>query len=289
VGVGPAGVSDRSIPRCREMRPSWLALVTLCACDPIMSIQGQVRSQASAAPARALPGADITLACPESRESLATTGADGSFEYTRIGRWPERCGVEVSTFDGSHAPVTRKIPELCRSGGDSGCYRITAADFTLTRLREERRTTRVLFRPDNDRLELVQNLGTREEVLCAAPCDAELLSGPRRLSVRLRNTTRELWSEDVPLADDRGMHVRFIEDPDPAWPSTLGMVAGAAGAGLLLYGSLKDETAPLIAGASTLAVGLTVALAWTPGMHSAEVRWAPAASLDPIPPANTGP
>lgn len=72
------------------------------------------------------------------------------------------------------------------------------------------------------------------------------------------------------------MKVDFAEDLDPEWPSTAGALTAAAGTGLLLYGSLKDETGPSVAGASALAVGLAVMIVWMPGMHSAEVRWVPA-------------
>src|SRR5688572_7215875 len=264
------------------MRESAFAFLALLACDPIMSVQGRVQSPVPAGENAAIPGADVALVCPEHRETLAKTGANGEFSYVSIGYWPEHCALEASTFDGSHRAVARSIPELCRASGDrSDCLRITNADFTLPQLRGQRRRARLVFRPDDARIELVQHLGAREEVLCTGACETELLAGEHRLSLRLRQTSRDLWREEASLTSDRTLHAAFVEDTDPTWPSALGTAFVAAGAGMLLYAGWKEQSIPAVAGASSVGVGLGLSIIWMPGMHSAEVRW------NPEPPAKT--
>ncbi len=261
------------------MRAQAFGFLALLACDPVRSVQGRVLSQAEAGEASGLPGADVTLVCEESRYPLAKTGSDGGFSYVSIGYWPERCALEASTFDASHRQASRSIAELCRaSAGRADCLRIENANLTLARLSAERRRARVSFRPDDARMELWQRLGESEERLCSGACETEVLAGEHRLSVRLREGSRELWAEDATISGDRELRAHFVEDTDPTWPSVLGTAFVAAGAGLLLYASWKEDSVPAIAGASAIGVGLTLSLVWLPGMHAAEVRWQPAAA-----------
>jgi hypothetical protein len=258
------------------MRAKVVGFLALMACDPVRSVQGRVLSQAEAGAATGLPGADVLLVCPRSREHLAKTGANGAFSYASIGYWPEGCALEASTFDGSHRSAARSIAELCQaSSGEPDCLGIAKAELTLTRLRGERRTTRLVFRPDDPRMELVQHSGEREEVLCSGACETEVFAGEHHFSLRLRRTTRDLWSGESTLASDRTLHARFVDDPDPTWPSTVGTALTAAGLGLLLYGGVKEETVPAIAGLSAIGVGVALSVVWMPGMHSADVRWEP--------------
>jgi hypothetical protein len=195
-----------------------------------------------------------------------------------IGRWPEQCEIEASTFDGSHRRAARSIPELCRAAaGTSDCYRITGADFLLVRTTAERRMSRLAFRPHDNRLELVHHVGSDERPVCSERCDLEVPAGRQRFSLRLASPPRELWSEEVTLSGNREMDAHFVEDTDPEWPSAVGAGFAVAGVGTLLYAAWKRETAPAVVGASSLAVGFSVMVIWMPGMHSAEVRWTPAA------------
>jgi hypothetical protein len=263
------------------MRESAFAFFALLACDPILSVQGRVRSPAPAGEGAAIPGADVALVCPRHRETLAKTDSRGEFSYASIGHWPEHCALEASTFDGSHRSVARSISELCRASGDrADCQQITSADFTLPRLGERRRA-RLVFRPDDARIQLVQHLGAREEVLCTGACETELLAGEHRLSLKLHRTSRDLWREEASLTSDRTLHAAFVEDTDPIWPSMLGTAFVAAGAGMLLYAGWKEQSVPAVAGVSSIGVGLALSIIWMPGMHSAEVRW------EPEPPAKT--
>lgn len=251
------------------MKRHVLGLLALLGCDPVMSIQGTVRSQSATGKRTALPGADVTLVCPSLRNLLARSGRDGAFLYATVGWWPKGCHVEVTTVDESHQATMRSVEDLCReSSGDPDCLQISGAEFAVREVKTERETLRLTFRPDREGLELVQRVGTGDEVLCSGRCEVNLLPGPQHLAVRLQQTHHQLWTDRVTLAESQTMDVHFVEDTDPAWVNVIGLATSAVGSALLIYSGLTEHSDIAVVGGGTLVLGLTTMAVWAPGMHN---------------------
>lgn len=118
------------------------ALLMLGACDPAFIVTGQVRSlpdtcskvegniYAASAP---IEGASVRLKCPDRTQDLATSDANGRFEYIRAGYVPRTCAlvIEKPGFDAQ----TFSLDDLCRPlpGGPDQCTQVSLqAELTRT-------------------------------------------------------------------------------------------------------------------------------------------------------------
>jgi hypothetical protein len=100
------------------------------ACDPIMSLNGVVRTvpgdPASEGADRyaggtAISGAQLLMICPNAEPvEIAVTDGDGRVEYGSAGRWRMECAVRVEAPE--FHPQSFPIEELCVLRSGTSCH-----------------------------------------------------------------------------------------------------------------------------------------------------------------------
>jgi hypothetical protein len=259
--------------------PLLAALLTsaVAACDPIISLEGRVRSvpppkgpSAGTAP-QPLPGATVSMTCEQTPrlegkdagpQYLAITDRDGHFRWVSLGGFSPTCAFEFESGDGTHEPYRIGIKQLCKEHrGNEDCRIIEGIEVDLVRLRPSPPPVALRLKSSPEGLEL----GADDKKLCTSPCSASLPAGRHVLTIsrpppphsfRPALASQEIWAQRSDLRTDLDIEVRHESHRGAQEAAGWFMVPMVAGAIVLPIGLAKKDATLLLTGGGLLAGGM---------------------------------
>jgi hypothetical protein len=253
-----------------------LAVLSVLAlgCDPVMGIQGEVRSvprpevgRGAYDSGRPVADAELFFVCPNVEDRrFDTTEEDGTFAYVTAGWMPTQCSVEVRAV--GYYPERFSLEKLCVHHDIGECHWANVSAELVPKAPRAgvpvappaaKPMHRVQFTAANPKLRIFergdQKLGLVEFVpFGAAPVSSSVTEGKHRIAASLDGRSPVEASDEIAVSGPTRVELEYVDRSTlRTWKWVAFVSAFVAGPVLIALGAEAEDAArPVLVGAGVV-------------------------------------